>query len=78
MFLVNSSGEEIVLDSSAAYINMADGRVSFDLPNIPEDDYTELRFLLGVDSTINHQNPNLFAASSPLNPIINNLYWDCG
>lgn len=74
--LVNSSGEEIVLDSSAAYINMADGRVSFDLPNIQVDDYTELRFLLGVDSTTNHQNPNLFAASSPLNPIINNLYWD--
>ncbi len=73
--LVNISGEEIVLDSAAAYINMSDGRVSFELPNIPEDDYTELRFLLGVDSTTNHQDPNLFAASSPLNPIINNLHW---
>lgn len=73
--LVNSSGEEIVLDSSAAYINMADGRVDFDLQNVPEDDYTEIRFLLGVDSATNHQNPNSFAASSPLNPIINNLYW---
>lgn len=73
--LVNSSGEEIVLDSSSAYINMADGRVSFELPNIPEDDYTELRFLLGVDSVTNHQDPNTFGASSPLNPIVNNLYW---
>jgi methanobactin biosynthesis MbnP-like protein len=74
--LVNSIGEEIVLDSAVAYINMADGRVTFQLPNIPEDDYIGLKFLLGVDSISNHQNPNLFAATSPLNPIINNLYWD--
>jgi len=74
--LINSTGEEINIDSSAAYINLAEGRLSFQLRNIPEDDYTELRFLLGVDSSTNHQNPNLFAASSPLNPIINNLYWD--
>jgi hypothetical protein len=74
--LVNSNGKEIIMDSSAAYINLADGRVTFELPDIPEDEYTELRFLLGVDSSTNHQNPNLFAASSPLNPIINNLYWD--
>lgn len=74
--LVNSEGEEIALNSAAAYINMAEGRLEFALPNVPEDDYSELRFLLGVDSMTNHQNPNLFAASSPLNPIINNLYWD--
>jgi hypothetical protein len=74
--LVNSSGKEIILDSSSAYINMSEGRVDFDLHNVPEDDYSEIRFFIGVDSLTNHQSPNLFAASSPLNPIINNLYWD--
>lgn len=65
-----------MLDSTAAYINIADGRVDFNLQNVPVDDYIEIRFFLGLDSTTNHQSPNLFAASSPLNPIINNLYWD--
>lgn len=74
--LVNSEGEEIALDSSSAYINMTEGLVDFDLPNIPEGSYKEIKFLLGVDSTTNHQNPNSFPASSPINPIINNLYWD--
>lgn len=74
--LINSDGEEIVLDSSAAYINMTEGLVDFVLPNIPVGDYKEMSFLLGVDSTTNHQNSNEFLASSPLNPIINNLYWD--
>jgi hypothetical protein len=73
--LVNSSGEEVVLDSSAAYINMSEGRVDFELQNIPEGDYTEIRFLLGVDSLTNHTDPSMFPASSPLNPIINNLHW---
>ncbi len=74
--LVNSLGEETILDSSAAYINMTEGRVDFVLPNVPVGNYKEIKFLLGVDSTTNHQSQNTFPASSPLNPIINNLYWD--
>ena len=74
--LITSSGDELKLDSSMAYINMTEGNVTFELQNIPEGNYNGIHFLLGVDSTTNHQNPNSFAASSPLNPIINNLYWD--
>jgi len=74
--LTNKEGEEIRIDSSAAYINMAEGRVDFLLDSVPEGNYTGISFLLGVDSATNHQNPNQFGASSPLNPIINNLYWD--
>jgi len=74
--LVSSEGEEIEVDSASAYINMTEGLVDFNLPNIPEGSYKEIRFLLGVDSTTNHQNPNSFPATSPLNPIINNLYWN--
>lgn len=74
--LVDSEGNELKIDSSAAYINFAEGRLDFDLENIPVGDYSEIRFLLGVDSLTNHQNPNSFSATSPLNPIINNLYWD--
>ncbi len=73
--LVDSEGNELKIDSSAAYINFAEGRLDFDLENIPVGDYSEIRFLLGVDSLTNHQNPNSFSATSPLNPIINNLYW---
>ena len=74
--LVNSEGKEIVVDSSAAYVNMTEGRVDFVLPNIPVGDYKEVKFLLGVDSATNNRNQNSFVATSPLNPIINNLYWN--
>lgn len=74
--LINSEGEEVKVDSSSAYINMTEGLVDFTLPNIPVGNYKEIKFLLGVDSTTNHQNPNSFPATSPLNPIINNLYWN--
>ncbi|MCB0701538.1 MAG: hypothetical protein KDC55_02410 [Ignavibacteriae bacterium] len=74
--LVDSEGNELKIDSSAAYINMTEGRVDFELGNIPEGNYSELKFYLGVDSVTNHQNPNSFSANSPLNPITNNLYWD--
>jgi hypothetical protein len=74
--LTNEDGDKIEVDSSSAYINMSEGRVKFTLDSIPEGSYSGISFFLGVDSTINHQNPNKFEATSPLNPIINNLYWD--
>lgn len=74
--LIKTDGESIKLDSVSAYINLGDDLTSFVIEDIPTGKYSELRFILGVDSITNHQNPNTFPAKSPLNPIINNLYWD--
>lgn len=74
--LIDKDGNEVIIDSSMAYINLAEERVSFLLDSIPEGNYSGISFYLGVDSVTNHQNPNTFSATSPLNPIINNLYWD--
>lgn len=74
--LMNSNGEEIELDSSYAFIDNENGRLSFNLGEVEVGSYSSISFNLGVDSLINSTDPNTFPSDSPLNPIVNDMYWN--
>lgn len=72
--LVRTDGSERPLSEAYAYVNEAFERDSFIL-EIPEGDYKGLKFTLGLDSAINHGNPDQWEFGHPLDPITNGLFW---
>lgn len=73
--LVTTSDSSIVLADQYGYLNPGDNRNSVSLEKVPKGQYKSLRFQIGLDSSINHGNPNIFAAGHPLNPNLNNMHW---
>tara|TARA_Y100000389_G_C17456194_1_gene518338 strand:+ start:348 stop:1103 length:756 start_codon:yes stop_codon:yes gene_type:complete len=43
--------------------------------SIPSGNYKELRFNIGLDSSVNHSDPAIWQGGHPLNPSLNNLHW---
>ncbi|MBL8000081.1 MAG: hypothetical protein JNL32_15775 [Candidatus Kapabacteria bacterium] len=44
--------------------------------SVPAGSYSGIRFLVGLDSTVNFGNPNQWAVTHPLSPARNKMYWD--
>ena len=42
---------------------------------IPSGEYKELKFDIGLDSSVNHSDPAIWQGGHPLNPSLNNLHW---
>jgi len=74
--MTNNEGDIIELDSSYAFIDFATGRIDFKLSNVVVGTYKSIEFNLGVDSLINSTDPVTFPQNSPLNPIVNDMYWN--
>jgi hypothetical protein len=74
--MTNKDGDIIEFDSSYVFIDYSTGRVDFELNEVEVGNYQSIRFNLGVDSLINSTDPNIFPQDSPLNPIVNDMYWN--
>lgn len=72
--LIEEDGSTIALADQYAYINETAGYDSAVL-EVPEGTYKGLRFTLGLDSAINHGNPDQWEFGHPLDPITNGLFW---
>jgi hypothetical protein len=73
--LVKTDGTEIILDSSFAFVNLKTGRDTFSFSKIPAGNYTSIRFKLGLDSSVNHSDPNNYPVTHPLSPSVNQMHW---
>jgi hypothetical protein len=58
-----------------AYLSLKDGRDSVIFKNIPKGKYKSVRFMLGLDSAINHSDPASRALDHPLSPSLNEMHW---
>jgi hypothetical protein len=74
-YFVKSDGSKINLEDQYALINIDKGLTSVTLNNIPQGDYKAMGFTLGLDSAINHGDPNQYANDHPLSPFNNSLHW---
>lgn len=74
-YLVKKDGTRINLDDQYALLNPATDPNNFMLTNIPMGDYKAFGFSIGLDSVINHGNPNQYTVDHPLSPFKNSLYW---
>ncbi|MCO6495963.1 MAG: hypothetical protein J5I91_09830 [Bacteroidetes bacterium] len=73
--LIKTNGETVKLDTFA-YLNLAENRNQVNIDQeIPEGEYKGIRFMVGLDSAINHGDPMRWGKNHPLNPIVNNMHW---
>lgn len=72
--LIKEDNSEIPLPDAYAYLNGQQDRDTFSL-QAPEGKYKGVKFMLGLDSAINHGNPNQWKFGHPLDPITNGLFW---
>lgn len=59
------SGAPVTLDT-VLFVASNAGPLNFDLGSLPTNDYTQLSFNLGIDSSINHSDPAIYPLGHPL------------
>jgi hypothetical protein len=73
--LVKDNGEELALDTFA-FISLDQNRKSIGFEElIPAGDYKGIKFDIGLDSNINHGDPEQWGSGHPLNPLVNQMHW---
>jgi hypothetical protein len=74
-YLVKADDTRVSLADQYALLNPKSDPSNFTLLNIPMGEYKAFGFSIGLDSIINHGNPNQYPATHPLSPINNSLFW---
>lgn len=70
------AGDWIDLPDSFAWVDVAARRNRIALDSVPEGDFQAIRFDVGLTATVNHSDPNRYAARHPLNSSLNQLHWN--
>lgn len=73
--LVKTNGDTVQLGDGYQWFNLFGGRTSFLYNNLPTGTYKGIVFMLGMDSLINHGDPNQWPANHPLNGNTTGLHW---
>jgi len=73
--LQRNDGSWLELSNSVAWFDFSQNRDSICLEKIPSGEFSTIRFLVGLNTNLNHADPAKFPAGHPLNPDINGLYW---
>lgn len=73
--LQRPDGSWLEISNSVAWLDLGQNRTTFRLGNIPPGEFTTIRFLVGLNTHLNHANPAQFPAGHPLNPDVDGLYW---
>ncbi|MGB0850131.1 MAG: MbnP family protein [Bacteroidia bacterium] len=74
-YLVNEDGTKQYLKDQYGLIDVRGQKESVKLENIPMGNYKAIGFSIGLDSAVNHGNPNFYDTDHPLSPINNSLHW---
>lgn len=74
-YLVKTDDSKVELTNQYAFVNFGQGKTTFTLDDIPMGDYKAIGFSLGLDSAINHGDPNQYEIDHPLAPLNNSLHW---
>ena len=73
--LIKTNGDIVKVDTFA-YLSLGEKRNNVDIDmDFPTGEYKGIRFMIGLDSSINHGDPNHWRKNHPLNPIVNNMHW---
>ena len=72
--LQRNDGSWLEISNSVAWLDYEQNRDSVRL-EIPPGEFRSLRFLVGLNTRLNHADPARFPANHPLNPNLNGLNW---
>lgn len=73
--LVKSDNTEVLLGDGYMHVSFENKKTKLNFPTIPAGTYKGVKFMIGVDSAINHQDPSVWPAGHPLNPNVNFMHW---
>lgn len=73
--LLRADGQLVRLDGQYGYLEGEASRLEWTLTGVPEGEYVELEFQIGVPETINHGDPGQWPAGAALNPLVNSMHW---
>jgi cytochrome c peroxidase len=70
-----NDGSWLEISNSIAWLDFEQNRNSIWLPKIPAGEFCSVRFLVGLNTNLNHADIAAFPAGHPLNPNLNGLHW---
>ncbi len=73
--LQRSDGSWLEISNAVAWLDFDQNRNSIWLDKIPANEFCSVRFLVGLNTNLNHADIAQFPASHPLNPNLNGLHW---
>jgi len=73
--LQRGDGSWLEVSNSVAWLDYDQNRDSIRLENIPAGEFRSVRFLVGLNTNLNHADVAQFPAQHPLNPNVNGLHW---
>ncbi len=72
---ITADGSSKQPDSSLHYVDAFTANVASHTINLPQGDYTALRFKVGLRPELNHSDPNQYPPSHPLSILENAMHW---
>ena len=73
--LQRNDGSWMEISNSVAWLDFDANRNSIWLDKIPAGEFCSVRFLVGLNTNLNHADIAQFPANHPLNPNLNGLHW---
>ncbi len=73
--LQRKDGSWLTLSNTVAWLDFDANRKSIWLDNVPSGEFCTMRFLVGLNTNLNHADVAKFPANHPLNPNLNGLHW---
>jgi cytochrome c peroxidase len=73
--LQRNDGSWLQISNSVAWLDFDQNRNSAWLENIPAGEFRTVRFIVGLNTNLNHADAATFPAGHPLNPNLNGLHW---
>jgi cytochrome c peroxidase len=73
--LQRDDGSWLELSNSVAWFDVSQNRNSYRIETVPPGDYRGVRFLIGLNTNLNHADPAQFSPAHPLNPNLDGLHW---
>jgi cytochrome c peroxidase len=73
--LQRNDGSWLEISNAVAWLDFDQNRNSIWLDKIPANEFCSVRFLVGLNTNLNHADIAQFPASHPLNPNLNGLQW---
>jgi cytochrome c peroxidase len=73
--LQRDDGSWLAFSNSVGWLDFERNRDSIRIEQVPPGEFRTVRFLVGLDPSMNHGNISQIPPDSPLNPDVNNLYW---
>jgi len=73
--LQRNDGSWLNISNSVGWLDFDQNRDSLRLQGIPAGEFQSIRFLVGLNTNLNHADVATFPAGHPLNPNLNGLHW---